>query len=101
MGARTSRKTSGKGSVGPRTEGGDLYAEPPKRKTTVVPPAALLPSTPRPSESVAVLSLGEAAGRLGMTRTQVEAMIDAGKVEAFPTGFNRMIPTREVERLSA
>lgn len=26
-------------------------------------------------------------------------MIDAGKVEALPTGFTRMIPTHEVERL--
>jgi hypothetical protein len=34
-----------------------------------------------------------------MGRTQLEAMIDAGKVEALPTGYTRMIPTREVDRL--
>jgi hypothetical protein len=28
-------------------------------------------------------------------------MIDADKVEALPTGFTRMIPSREVERLEA
>jgi hypothetical protein len=27
-------------------------------------------------------------------------MIDAGKIEALPTGFTRMIPTREVQRLA-
>jgi hypothetical protein len=26
-------------------------------------------------------------------------MIDAGKIKALPTGFTRMIPTREVEQL--
>jgi hypothetical protein len=36
-----------------------------------------------------------------MSRAELEAMIDAGKVEALPTGFTRMIPTREVERLKA
>jgi hypothetical protein len=35
-----------------------------------------------------------------MSRDQLEAMIAAGKVEALPTGFAPMIPTREVERLS-
>jgi excisionase family DNA binding protein len=49
---------------------------------------------------VRVLSLGEAATRLGVSRTTLEAMIDTGKVEALPTGFTRMIPTREVERLT-
>jgi len=28
-------------------------------------------------------------------------MIAAGKIEALPTGYMRMIPTREVERLSS
>jgi len=27
-------------------------------------------------------------------------MIDAGKIKALPTGYTRMIPTREVERLA-
>jgi excisionase family DNA binding protein len=47
-----------------------------------------------------VLSLGEAAARLGVGRSELEAMLAAGKVEALPTGFTRMIPTREIERLS-
>jgi hypothetical protein len=48
-----------------------------------------------------VLSLGEAAARLGLSRDELEAMIGAGKVEALPCGFTEMIPTREIERLAA
>lgn len=48
-----------------------------------------------------VLSLGEAASRLGVGRAELEAMIEAGKIEALPTGFTRMIPTIEIERLTA
>jgi excisionase family DNA binding protein len=46
------------------------------------------------------LSLCDAAARLGVSRHEVEAMIDAGKVEALPTGFTRTIPTNEIERLN-
>jgi excisionase family DNA binding protein len=59
----------------------------------------LPPLAPRPSESVGVLTLGEAAARLGISRSHLEALIDAGKIEALPTGFTRTVPTREVERL--
>jgi hypothetical protein len=78
----------------------DLFDTPPKPR----PRAPKKPTPPvvadRRSESVGVLSLGEAAARLGMTRAQLEVMIDAGKVEALPTGFTRMVPTREVARLT-
>jgi excisionase family DNA binding protein len=47
---------------------------------------------------VVVLSVGEAATRLGISRDELEAMIAAGKIEALPTGYTKMIPTREVER---
>ena len=47
-----------------------------------------------------VLSLGEASAKLGVRKIELEAMMAAAKVEALPTGFTRMIPTREVERLS-
>lgn len=81
---------------------GDLFNAPPKR-TTPHPPALPTWTTERPpdrpDESERVLSLGEAAARLGVTRPELEAMIAAGKIEALPTGFTRMIPTREVERL--
>jgi excisionase family DNA binding protein len=48
---------------------------------------------------VLVLSLGEAAARLGVSRAELEAMIDAGKIVALPTGFTRMVPTSDVRRL--
>ena len=47
-----------------------------------------------------MLSLGEAGVRLGVSRQRLEAMIAAGTIEALPTGYTRMIPTREVERLT-
>ena len=50
-------------------------------------------------EAVYVLTLGEAAARLGLSRPQLETMIEAGTIEALPTGFTRTIPTRELERL--
>jgi hypothetical protein len=46
-----------------------------------------------------VLSLGEAAARLGVSHCELQAMIDVGKIEVFPTGFTQMIPSREVARL--
>jgi excisionase family DNA binding protein len=45
--------------------------------------------------------VGEAAARLGVSRSELEAMIAAGKIAALPTGFTQMIPTSEVERLRA
>jgi excisionase family DNA binding protein len=78
----------------------DLFTAPPKPRTTQpVIPTPVAP-TSRPSEAIGVLSLGEAATRLDVSRAALEAMIDAGKVEALATGFTRMIPTREVERLT-
>jgi hypothetical protein len=47
-----------------------------------------------------VLALGEAAARLGMSRAQLETLVDAGKVEALHVGFTKMIPIREVVRLA-
>lgn len=78
-----------------------LFAAPPKAKTAQPKaPTPMLP-TRHPSERVEyVLSLGEAAARLGISRAQIEALIEAGKVEALPTGLTRMVPTRDVERLT-
>jgi hypothetical protein len=55
-------------------------------------------SAPVASRGIGVLSIDE-AGRLGMSRSQAVSMIDRGLVEAMRTGFARMIPRREVERL--
>jgi hypothetical protein len=45
-------------------------------------------------QGVPVLSLGETAARLGVSRGELERMIDGGKVEALPTGFTRMARSR-------
>jgi excisionase family DNA binding protein len=80
----------------------DLYgASPPKAKSQLPETPGLVFVSIHPSErSEGVLSLGEAAARVGVSRAALEAMIDAGKIEALPTGFTRMMPTREVERLT-
>jgi len=44
--------------------------------------------------------VAEAATRLGVSRRELEAMIDAGKIKALPTGYTRTIPFSEMERLS-
>jgi hypothetical protein len=45
-----------------------------------------------------VLSIGEAATRLGMSRAELEAMIARVQVETLPIEFG-CVPTSEVERL--
>ena len=72
------------------------YSGQPKAQSAPPQPAA-----PPATHDAAVLvsTLGEAAARLGVSRAQLERMIDAGAVQALPTGFTRMIPTSEVERL--
>lgn len=78
---------------------GDLFEAPPKARTPERAPEPTQ-ATPDPYRVVVgVLSLGEAAKRLGVSRPELEAMIAAGTIEALPTGYVRMIPTREVERL--
>ncbi len=73
----------------------DPYEAPsPKRTARQIQQPARLPYT----EGVAVLSLGEAAGRLGVSRDALEAMIAAGKVRALRTGFTWTVPTSEIER---
>ncbi len=63
--------------------------------------------TPEPTPvhggpGIRVLSLGKAAARLGVSRAELEAMIDAGKVTTLPVGgLTRMVPMSEVERLMA
>jgi excisionase family DNA binding protein len=92
------RADLGRGPVG-----GDRYGAPLKRKasTPTAPPPAWNVERPadRPDEAVRVLALGEASARLGISQSALEAMIEAGEIDALPTGYTRMIPTREIERL--
>jgi hypothetical protein len=77
----------------------DAFVEPPKSSTLPPLKGAASASSPGESRGIRVLSLGEATARLGIRRSELEALIDRGMVEALPTGFTRMIPTAEVERL--
>jgi excisionase family DNA binding protein len=71
---------------------------PPKARTPMPEPSGPVWAAHGPG--VGVLSLGEAAARLGVSRSELEAMIAAGKIEALTTGFTRMVPTSEVARLA-
>lgn len=77
-------------------DGGD-YGGTPKRPSRPPEPLHMryVPNGP----GIRVLSLGEAAVRLRVSRAELERMIDAGRIEALPTGCTRMIRTSEVERL--
>lgn len=77
----------------------DPLIEPPKSSSA--PPSATSANPAVASESIGVLTIGEAAARLAMSRAQLEALIDRGVVEALPTGFTRVVPTTEVERIQS
>lgn len=78
-----------------------VYATPPKPKSPLPGPPGVVCAAVDPSErSVRALTLGEAAARLRLSRAQLEEMVTSGTIQTLPTGFTRMIPTREVERLS-
>jgi excisionase family DNA binding protein len=79
----------------------DSFVQPPTSTTVLAPAASAEASSSAASRGIGVLSIGEAAARLGMNRPQLEALIDRGAVQALPTGFTRMIPTAEVVRLLA
>ena len=57
------------------------------------------PGIYRGDESVRVLTLGEAAARLGLSRPELETLIAAGGVDVLPLKHTRAIPVAEVERL--
>ena len=77
----------------------DPFIEPPKSGALSMPKVAESSSPLVASRGIGVLSIGEAAARLGMSRAQLEALIDRGAVQALRTGFTRMVPTAEVERV--
>jgi excisionase family DNA binding protein len=54
---------------------------------------------PRPSEAIYVLTKGEAAARLGITTTEVERMIAAGKLRGLETGWTVMVPSDDLQRV--
>jgi excisionase family DNA binding protein len=50
-------------------------------------------------ESQVMLSLNEAARRLGVSRIELEALIADGEIEALRGEFLCLIPIREINRL--
>jgi hypothetical protein len=79
-----------------------LYEAPPKREP-VAAPTLRAPNPERPPErhdqSVGVLTLGEAAMRLGVSCAAVGALIASGQVDTLPIELGWVVPTHEVERL--
>ena|ERR1700694_921484 len=88
-------------ALGRDPDASDPFSAPPQRKTPLPtpPPSAPVFIKSDPAATEYVLTRGEAAARLGISRATLEAMIAAGTIEALPTGYTRMIPTREVQRL--
>lgn len=77
------RKQSREG-LGRDTGQGDLFDAPPKKKSTAYVPVAPPKVESRPSDVVGVVTLGEAAATLGLSRSELERAIAAGTIEALP-----------------
>jgi hypothetical protein len=72
----------------------------------VGPQVAKFSSTTKPpepiqveDESVLVLTIGEAATRLRISTSEMDAMVKHGTVKSVVAGLTTMVPTSEVERL--
>lgn len=87
-------------ALGQDPDHSDLFDGQPQGHAAAYVPHSQPAAEPRHDETFYVLTLGEAAARLGVTRIELEAMIAAGKIEALPTGYTRTIPISELERLS-
>jgi len=79
----------------------DLYDGRPKRKASLPSPPDPKRIATDPSTTQYVLTLGEAAMRLNMSRRELDAVIARGQVKTLPIEFGCVIPTSEVERLKA
>jgi hypothetical protein len=56
------------------------------------------PTQPK-SDGIGVLTLREAATRLGITTSELEAMVKRGTVKSPLAGWTVVVPSREVEQL--
>jgi excisionase family DNA binding protein len=87
-------------SLGRDPSQGSLFEAPPKAQTPLRLPEPP-PYAPDPYRvEVHALSLGEAAARLGLGRGQLEAMVEAGRIDSLDTGYSKFIPASEVDRLT-
>lgn len=74
---------------------------PEQRTPNAVLPAYGKPIQPAKNESVLVLTMREAAVRLGISTGELEAMIARGRIKTLIAGWTTVIPTSEVHRLRA
>src|SRR5438552_1395316 len=94
-------RSQARSALGQGQNRSDLFDRPPRRESKGCVSRWPVPVEPRPNESVHVVTLGEPATGLGVSRADVESMIAAGKIEALPTGYTRTIPVGEIERVAA
>jgi hypothetical protein len=88
-------------ALGREPDGGDLNVAPPKPKSKLPEPSYRTAVPLHPSErSERVLTIGEAAARLGRSVSEMEAMVKRGTVKSLMAGWTVVIPTIEVERQS-
>jgi argonaute-like protein implicated in RNA metabolism and viral defense len=52
------------------------------------------------NEAIGVLTLREAATRLGISTGEMEGMVKRGAVKSVMTGWTMFVPTRQIERLA-
>jgi hypothetical protein len=78
----------------------DPFVEPPRLSSPASP--ATLPREPSSATggAMVVLTVGETAARLGMSRGELEALIDRGALDTLPIEFGHVLPTHEVARFS-
>jgi excisionase family DNA binding protein len=63
-------------------------------------PTTKAPEPPQPkNEAIGVLTVREAATRLGISISEMEAMVKRGAVKSLMAGWTVVVPTSEVERL--
>jgi hypothetical protein len=56
-------------------------------------------SGPLKNESIGVVTIGEAAIRLNMSKSEVERLVAGGVVKSLRAGWTTVVPTTEVERI--
>jgi excisionase family DNA binding protein len=77
-----------------------MNAASPKPKSKLPEPSYRTAVPLHPSErSERVLTIGEAAARLGISGSEMEAMVKLGTVKSLMAGWTVVVPTSEVERL--
>jgi hypothetical protein len=103
-GRRDARPGAGVGreqarAVVTQARGGAARRGGPQAAETYVPIAQPPEPTQPRSEAIGVLTLREAATRLGINTGEMEAMIERGTAKSLIVGWTVVVPTSEVERL--